>query len=149
VPVGTSGINLVILIEEIASEIPDRRERTVADRTSSTLNQIFRPIESLPKRLKSVRIIAFAFFLEGSVPKWAYGGTKVFDRLVPNPEGCGQSIFQNLSVRIKRLCGPVVESQRFPVPTKAIGVVSVRSKPATGFALTLPTHPANLGLPLE
>ena len=42
----------------------------------------------------------------------------------------------------KVLLGPVAESQRFPVPTKAIGFVAVRSKPATGFA----SHPANTGV---
>jgi hypothetical protein len=40
--------------------------------------------------------------------------------------------------RAEGLFGPVAESQRFPVPIKAIGVVAVHSKPAIGFALTLP-----------
>jgi hypothetical protein len=52
----------------------------------SILNQIFRPIESFPKRLKCVRIIGFAFCLDGRVTKAAYRGTQIFDRIVPNPE---------------------------------------------------------------
>jgi hypothetical protein len=35
----------------------------------SILNQIFRPIQRLPQCLKGVRIIAFAFFLDGRIPK--------------------------------------------------------------------------------
>jgi hypothetical protein len=42
--------------------------------------------------------------------------------------------------RAEGLFGPVAESQRFPASIKAIGVVAVRSKPATGFALRLPNQ---------
>jgi hypothetical protein len=41
------------------------------------------------KGLKSVRIIAFTFFLDCSVPKTAYGRTRTFDRLVPAVQGFG------------------------------------------------------------
>jgi hypothetical protein len=36
--------------------------------------------------LSCVRIIAFAFFLDGSGPKAANRGAQTFDRFVPNPE---------------------------------------------------------------
>ena len=42
----------------------------------SILNKILRAIESFPKRLKSVRAIVFAFFLDRSVPKAAYRGAE-------------------------------------------------------------------------
>jgi hypothetical protein len=58
-----------------------------------------------PQRLKSVRIIASAFFLEGCVPKSADRGTQTFDRLVPNPEGFGQSMFQNFSLGFECFLG--------------------------------------------
>jgi hypothetical protein len=46
----------------------------------STLNQVFRPIQRFPQSLKSVRIIAFAFFLDGGVSEAADRGAQVFDR---------------------------------------------------------------------
>jgi hypothetical protein len=58
-----------------------------------------------PQRLKSVRIIASAFFLEGCVPKSADRGTQTFDRLVPNSEGFGQSMFQNFSLGFECFLG--------------------------------------------
>jgi hypothetical protein len=66
--------------------------------TYSTLNQIFRPIQRFPQILKSVRIIAFAFFLDGGVPEAAYRGC-----FVANPEGFRQGMFQGLALGIKRL----------------------------------------------
>jgi hypothetical protein len=38
----------------------------------SILNQILGPIQRFPQCLKSVRIVAFAFFLDSGVPKSAY-----------------------------------------------------------------------------
>jgi hypothetical protein len=52
-----------------------------------------------------VRIIASAFFFDGCVPESAYRGTQRFDRLVPNPEGFGKSMFQNFTLRIECLLG--------------------------------------------
>jgi len=43
-------------------------------RTYSILTQIFGPIQRFPQRLKSVRIIAFAFLLDGGVSEAAYRG---------------------------------------------------------------------------
>jgi hypothetical protein len=39
-------------------------------------------------------MIAFAFFLDGGVPKSAYRRTQTFDRLVPNSERFRESVFQ-------------------------------------------------------
>jgi hypothetical protein len=64
----------------------------VRPHSGSILNQILRPIQRFPQCLKSVRIIASAFLPDGCVPKAADGGTKTFDRLVPNPERFRQSI---------------------------------------------------------
>ncbi len=55
--------------------------------TYSTLNQIFRPIQRFPQSLKSVRIIAFAFSLDGGVSEAVDRGAQTFDRFVSNPEG--------------------------------------------------------------
>jgi hypothetical protein len=55
----------------------------------SILNQILRPIQRFPQSLKSVRIVAFAFFLYRSIAEAAYRGTQPFDGLVPNQEGFG------------------------------------------------------------
>ena len=41
--------------------------------------------------------IASAFFLDGRVPEATYRGVQAFNRLIPNPEGLGQSVFQDLS----------------------------------------------------
>src|ERR1700730_17034873 len=79
-----------------------RRHRTVH---GSTLNQVLGSIQSFPKRLKSVRIIAFSFFLYGSVPKAAYPGAQAFDRVVPDAEGFRQSMFQDFALRIECLLG--------------------------------------------
>jgi hypothetical protein len=43
---------------------------------------------------------AFAFFLDGGVPKSAYRSTQTFDRLIPDPEGFRQSVFQDFSFGI-------------------------------------------------
>ena len=71
----------------------------------SILNQIIRPIQRFPQRLKSRADIAFAFFLDGSVAKAADRGTKTFDRLVPKPEGFRQSMVQGFALGIKGLLG--------------------------------------------
>jgi hypothetical protein len=55
-------------------------------RTYSILSQIFGPIQRFPQSLKSVRIIAFAFLLDGGVSEAAYRGAQTFDRFVSNPE---------------------------------------------------------------
>jgi hypothetical protein len=49
--------------------------------------------------------IAFAFFLDGGVPKAADGSTQTFDRLIPDPEGFRQSVFQDFSFGIERSLG--------------------------------------------
>jgi hypothetical protein len=56
--------------------------------------KILRPIQSFPQSLKSLRIIGFAFFLDGGVAESAYRGTQTFDRVVPHPERFRQSMFQ-------------------------------------------------------
>jgi hypothetical protein len=71
----------------------------------SILNQILRPIESFPQSLKSVRIIRFAFFLDGSIAKAAYQDTQTFDRLAPDVEGFRQSVFQGFALGIECLLG--------------------------------------------
>jgi hypothetical protein len=48
-----------------------------------------------------VRIIAFAFFLYGGVTKSTDRRTQTFDRLVPHPQGFGQSMFQGFALGIK------------------------------------------------
>ena len=57
----------------------------------------------------SVRIIAFALFLDGDVPKAADRGAQTFDRLVPEVQGFRQSMFQDLALGIKRLLGWVAQ----------------------------------------
>jgi hypothetical protein len=69
------------------------------------LEQLALALKLTPQRLKSVRIIASAFFLEGCVPKSADRGTQTFDGLVPNPEGFGQSMFQNFSLGFECFLG--------------------------------------------
>jgi hypothetical protein len=69
----------------------------------SILDQIFRPIQHFPQCLKSVRVIAFAFFLDGCVRKPSHRRTQTFDRLVSEAEGFRQSMFQNLAFRINGL----------------------------------------------
>jgi hypothetical protein len=71
----------------------------------SILNQILRPIHRFPERLKSVRIVAFAFCLYGSVPKVAYRRTQTFDGFVSNPEGFRQTMFQGFAIGIECLLG--------------------------------------------
>jgi hypothetical protein len=73
--------------------------------TYSILNQIFRPIQRFPQSLKSVRIIAFAFFLDGGVSEAAYRGAQTFDRLVTNPEGFRQGMLQGFALGIEGLLG--------------------------------------------
>jgi hypothetical protein len=62
-------------------------------------------LQRFPQWLKSVRIIAFAFCLDGGVPKSAHCGAKTFDSIAPNPEGFRQSMFQNLSLGIEGFLG--------------------------------------------
>jgi hypothetical protein len=69
----------------------------------SILNQILGSIQRFPKCLKGVRIIGFAFFLDGSVPEAANRRTQTLDRVDPNPEGSCQSMFQDLSFRVECL----------------------------------------------
>jgi hypothetical protein len=69
------------------------------------LNQILRPVQRLPQCLKSVRIVAFAFFFDGGVAKSAYRGAQTFDRLFPEVQGFRQSMFQNFALGIKGLLG--------------------------------------------
>jgi hypothetical protein len=73
--------------------------------TYSTLNQIFRPIQRFPQSLKSVRIIAFAFFLDGGVSEATYRGAQTFDSFVANPEGFRQGMFQGFALGIEGLLG--------------------------------------------
>jgi hypothetical protein len=115
----------------------------------SILNQILRPIQRFPERLKSVRIIAFAFWFDGGVPKAADRGAQASDRLVSNPEGFRQSLFQNFALGIECLSGPGTESRRFRPRKERSEFPARRSKPATGFALTLPIRRAGLESPLE
>jgi hypothetical protein len=72
---------------------------------NSILNQILRPVQRLPQCLKSVRIITFALFLDGGVPKATYRRTQTFDRLVPNPERFRESVFQDFALGIECLLG--------------------------------------------
>src|SRR5271166_7198676 len=93
-------------LEAWANEIvPDCFQFLVAPFASygSILNQILRPIQSLPQRLKSVRIISFAFLLDGSISKAAHRGTKTFDCIVPETKGFPQSVFQRFSFCIECL----------------------------------------------
>jgi hypothetical protein len=69
----------------------------------SILDQILSPIQSFPQRLKSVRIISFAFLLDGSISKAANRGTQTFDCIVPETEGFPQSVFQRFSLCIECL----------------------------------------------
>jgi len=69
------------------------------------LNQILRPIQRFPQCLKSVRIIAFAFFLDGGVSKAAFCGAETFDGIVPNPERFREGVFQDFALCIERLLG--------------------------------------------
>jgi hypothetical protein len=71
----------------------------------SILNQIFRPIQRFPQSLKSVRIIAFAFFLDGGVSEAAYRGAQTFDRFVADPERFPQGMFQDFALGIEGLLG--------------------------------------------
>ena len=64
---------------------------------ASIQNQILRPIKRFPISQKSVRIIAFAFFLDGGVPKAAYREVQTIDRLIPDPERFRQREFQDFS----------------------------------------------------
>ena len=65
------------------------------------LNQIFRPIQRFPQSLKSVGIIAFAFFLDGGVSEAAHRRTQALDRLVPEVQGFRQSVFQDFALCIE------------------------------------------------
>jgi len=69
----------------------------------SILNQILRPTYSFPQRLKSVRIISFAFLLDGSISKAAHRGTQTFDCIIPETQGFPQSVFQRFSLCIECL----------------------------------------------
>jgi hypothetical protein len=80
-----------------------------------------------------VRIISFAFLLEGSISKAAHRGTQNFDCIVPETE---VNVFEQAE-----------ESQRFP-PPKETCEAAARSKHANGSALMLPAHRACLELPL-
>src|ERR1700692_3273108 len=71
----------------------------------SILNQILRSLTRFPQRLKRVRIIALTFLPDGRVPKAPYRGAKTFDRLIPNPEGFRQSVFQDFALGIEGLLG--------------------------------------------
>jgi hypothetical protein len=70
-------------------------------RIGSILNQILRPIQRFPQCLKRVRIVAFAFFLNGSVSKSADRRTQTFEGFVPNPEKARQSTFQGFALASK------------------------------------------------
>jgi hypothetical protein len=94
----------------------------------SILNQILGSIQRFPKCLKGVRIIAFAFFLDGRVPEAAYRGAEAFDRLVSNPEGFRQRVFQGFLPKSERR-----------VPIRLEGVPGTQSAP-----LTLPIRPEGL-----
>src|ERR1700731_752902 len=95
--------------EQWQNQIFKRGDRLWGDPTfggkGSALNQILRPIQRFPKRLKSARIIAFAFFLDGGVSEAAYRRTKAFDRLIPEMQGFRQSMFQDFALRIEGLLG--------------------------------------------
>jgi hypothetical protein len=54
---------------------------------------------------EGVGVVAFAFCLDGRVTESAYRGAQDLDRLVPNPEGSCQSMFQNFALGIKSLLG--------------------------------------------
>ncbi len=62
-----------------------RRGSSITSHPYSILNQLFGPIQRLPQSLKSGRIIAFAFLLDGGVSEAAYRGAQTFDRFVANP----------------------------------------------------------------
>jgi hypothetical protein len=79
--------------------------RTSRIRLGSILNQILGPIQRFPQCLKSVRIIAFAFFLDGGVPEAAHRRTQTLDRLVPEVQGFGQSMFQDFALCVECLPG--------------------------------------------
>jgi hypothetical protein len=57
---------------------------------------------AFPQRLKSVLIIAFAFFLDGGVSKSAYRGAQALYCLVPNPEKFRQSTFRGFALWLDR-----------------------------------------------
>jgi hypothetical protein len=71
----------------------------------SILNQILRPIQRLPQTLKSVRVIAFAFWFDGRVAKSAERGAEAFNRLVPEVQRFRQSVFQGFPLGIEGLLG--------------------------------------------
>ena len=50
-----------------------------------------------------MRIITFTFFLDGGVPEAAHRRTQTLNRLVSNPEGFRQSMFQDFSLCIECL----------------------------------------------
>jgi hypothetical protein len=83
-----------------------------------------------------VRIIAFAFLLGGRITKSADRRTQTLDRLVPNPEGFVQGMFQGFALGNEGLLGRWWDRN---VSRKEPSEVSAKhSKHATGFALTLP-----------
>jgi hypothetical protein len=96
-----------------------------------------------------VRIIVFAFLLDGGVSEAAYRGAQTFDRFVANPEGFRQGMFQDLALGLEGLSGPEVESQRFRSRREPSGDFARHPKRATGFALMIPIRREDLGLLLE
>jgi hypothetical protein len=52
-----------------------------------------------------VRIIGFALLLDGGVSKSADRRTQTLDRLISNPKGFRQSVFQDLALGIEGLLG--------------------------------------------
>jgi hypothetical protein len=58
-------------------------------------------MQRFPQSLKSVRIIVFAFWFDGGVPKAADRGAQTLYGLVSNPEGFRQSMFQGFALGIE------------------------------------------------
>ena len=106
------------------------------------------PDPTLPQSLKSVRIIAFAFILNGSVTEPAYRGGETFDRLVSNLEGFRQRVFQ-ASPSASKVFSPVGGIPSFQSRKEPSEVFGEHPKHATGFALTLRVRRAGLESPLE
>jgi len=93
-----------------------------------------------------VRIVSFAFFLDGSISKAADRGTQTFECIVPETQGFPQGCVPTLLPLHRMSSEQAEESQRFPSPREPCGVFAAPSKHANGSALMLPAHRANLEL---
>jgi hypothetical protein len=88
-----------------------------------------------------VRIVAFAFFLDGSIAKAADRGAQTFNRLVPNSKRSRHSVHQGFALGIKGLLGrcrittfPASGSRRHPAKMSGKIFISYRRDESAAWA---------------